>query len=340
VLQVHGHAGAVRMLESALRGDRLHHAYLFAGPAHVGKTTLAMQVAQAVNCLGPGEPPCGECQGCLRVASGAHADVLEFAVDPEADEGPTTVIGIEDITKVLIPSAHLCPYEGRTRVYVIQGAEHLSQDAANALLKVLEEPPPDVLMLLLTEDEESVLATVRSRCQTIQLNPMPIGEVATLLHEERRVPENQALIIARLSHGCLGWAIEAVEDAAVLAAVHQRLERIADAVDGGLEARFAYADELARRFQRDRAAGRGELFQWLRWVRDMLLVQQGQGSKITNLAWRETIERQAKATSPAQTVGWLRLIGDTLEALERNANPRLALEVLMLEAPSMDPAPA
>lgn len=339
MLQVHGHAGAVRMLESALRGDRLHHAYLFAGPAHVGKTTLAMQVAQAVNCLGPGEPPCGECRGCLRVVSGAHSDVSILAVDPEATEGPRTLIGIDAVRDV-IASAHLRPYEGRTRVYLIQGAERLSQEAANALLKVLEEPPPDVLMLLLTENEERVLPTVRSRCQTIQLNPMPVGEVAALLREERGVPEDQAIAIARLSHGCLGWAIKAVEDAAVLATVHQRLERIADAVDGGLEARFAYADDLARRFQRDRAAGREELFQWLRWVRDMLLMQQGQGTEITNLAWRETIERQAKATSTAQTVGWLRLIGDTLEALERNANPRLALEVLMLGAPSMDPAPA
>ena len=331
MLNVHGHGLAVRMLEAGLKSDRLHHAYLLSGPAHVGKTTLATQLAQAVNCTAD-DRPCGTCGPCTRVASGAHADVSVIEVDPDATEGARTVISI-DAVKDLIASAHLRPFEGRTRVYVIQGADRLSHDAANALLKVLEEPPPDVLLLLLTDNADGVLPTIRSRCQLIEMRPLPVARVAEVLRGEHGASEEQAEMLARLSRGCLGWAIEASTDPAALAAVQQRLERIADVIDGELEARFAYADELARRFARDRAAGREELFLWMRWLRDVLLIQQGQGDRIVNLSWRDTLERQAAAITSAELTRWLHALTDTVGALDRNANPRLALEALMLSAP-------
>ena len=336
MLNVHGHELAVRILEAALASGRLHHAYLLSGPAHVGKTTLAIQLAQAANCTAD-DPPCGACEPCTRVGAGVHADVSTIEVDPDATEGARTVISI-DAVKDLIASAHLRPYEGRTRVYVVQGADRLSQDAANALLKVLEEPPPDVLMLLLTDNPDGVLPTIRSRCQLLELRPLPLAQVAEVLRDEHGVGEEQAEMLTRLSRGCLGWAIEASEDPAVLAAVHQRLERITDVIEGGLEARFAYADQLARRFVRDRAAGREELFLWMRWLRDVLLVQQGQGARIVNLSWRDTLERQASALTSAQLVRWLRALTETVGALDRNANARLALEALMLQAPAVGTA--
>jgi DNA polymerase-3 subunit delta' len=117
--------------------------------------------------------------------------------------------------------------------------------------------------------------------------------------------------------------------------VHQSLERIAEIVEQGLEDRFTYSEQLARRFQRDRAAGREELFLWLRWLRDVLLVQQGQGASIVNVSWRDTIQRHAAAITPAGTVRWLHLVTESIEALDRNANPRLALDVMMLEAPAV-----
>jgi DNA polymerase-3 subunit delta' len=322
------------MLEAAIRADRLHHAYLFSGPAHVGKMRLALQLAQAMNCLQPDQAPCGECQACTRIAGGSHTDVQVLAVDPEATEGPKTLIGIETVRDV-IGSAHLRPYEGKTRVFIFEEADRLSHNASNALLKVLEEPPPDVLLVLLSEDSAGLLPTITSRCQTIDLHPLPNDQVVNVLTTEHGVSQEQAAVIARLSRGCLGWAIEASTDPALLAGVHQRVERIADVAEGGLEERFGYANDLARRFQRDRAVGREELHLWLRWLRDILLIQQGQHDGIVNTTWRETLERHAAALTPADTVRWLHLLTDSIVALERNANPRLALEVLMLEAPRL-----
>ena len=334
MFNLQGHGAAVRTLENALSGDRLHHAYLLTGPAHVGKLTLAMQVAQAVNCTRPEAAPCGECEACTRIAAGLHADVRVIAVDPEDEEGPRTAIGIRSV-RDLINSAHLKPFEGRTRVFIIDEADRMTHEAANALLKVLEEPPPNNLMLLLSSDAEGVLPTIQSRCQQLEMRPLPVAQVAEFLVAHHGVRGEQADIIARLSRGCLGWAIEAAREPATLAGVHQRLERIADVVEDGLEKRFGYADELARRFQRDRATGREELYLWLRWLRDILLIQQGQDGAIVNVSWRDTLARQAGALTPADAVRWLHLVFESINVLDRNANPKLALEVMLLEAPAV-----
>ena len=333
MFNVLGHEAAVKAFESATQGGRLHHAYFLAGPPHVGKLTLATQIAQAMNCLSPDDAPCGECEACTRIANGSHTDVHVLAIDPEATEGPKDSIGIKAVRE-LIAAAHLRPYEGRTRVFIFDQAEQMTNDAANALLKVLEEPPPDVLLLLLSADADRVLPTIKSRCQLIKLHPLPIERVTEILHEQG-VAGDQADSIARLSRGCIGWAMDASHDPALLAGVHQGIERISGVIEDTLESRFSYAEALARRFQRDRSEGREELYLWLRWFRDILLVQQGREASIVNISWSDTLRRQANAFTPADAVCWLHLITESIEFLERNANARLALDVLMLEAPRL-----
>ena len=328
MLRLHGQQLPVQTLERSLAEGRLHHAYLFIGPAHLGKATLAVQLAQALNCDAD-TPPCGVCASCTRIADGNHADVRLVSLGDNAAS-----IGI-DAVRYIINSAHLRPYEGRTRVFIITEADLLTRDAANALLKVLEEPPDDVVLILVGNSADNLLPTVRSRCQTFNFRPLPVSEVARILQEERSVSAEQADVLARLSRGCIGWAVAASEDDALYASVHQRIEQIVDAIEGGLEERLAYAGELARRLDRDRSAGREELFLWLRWLRDIMLVQQGHGSSITNLSWREMLERQAAALQPMAVVGWAHNVTRTIEALERNANVRLALDVFMLEAPAL-----
>ena len=328
MLRLHGQQLPVQTLERSLAEGRLHHAYLFIGPAHLGKATLAVQLAQALNCDAD-TPPCGVCASCTRIADGNHADVRLVSLGDNAAS-----IGI-DAVRDIINSAHLRPYEGRTRVFIITEADLLTRDAANALLKVLEEPPDDVVLILVGNSADNLLPTVRSRCQTFNFRPLPVNEVARILQEERGVSAEQADVLARLSRGCIGWAVAASEDDALYASVHQRIEQIVDAIEGGLEERLAYAGELTRRLDRDRSAGREELFLWLRWLRDIMLVQQGHGSSITNLSWREMLERQAAALQPADVVGWAHNVTRTIEALERNANVRLALDVFMLEAPAL-----
>ena len=331
MFHLHGHELAVRLLEKAFHRGRLHHAHLFVGPAHVGKTTLATQLAQAVNCEDDA-PPCGACNSCRRIVEGQHADVRFIGLEPEEDDEARTMIGINEV-RALQDMAYLRPYEGKCHVFIIQDADRMSAEAANALLKVLEEPPPDALLVLLTSNPDAVLPTVASRCQVLELRPLPVKRVAAVLRDGYSVAAEQAETFARLSRGCVGWAIQAVEEQALMAGLHQRLERIADVCNAGLAGRFAYADELARRFQRDRATGREELYLWLRWWRDVLLVQLGRGDEVVHRSWQDTVEGQAGSVSQAQTVAWIGRLYGTLDALDRNANPRLSLEAMLLDLP-------
>ena len=137
---IHGHNGVLTLLYTAAQADRLAHAYVLVGPPHVGKMTVAVHLAQLVNCEDPTPGPCGACRQCTRVAAGHHSDVQVTSL-PTTEEGALgTQIRIEQVRE-LRRQASLRPYEGRTRVFIIQDAELLTNEAANSLLKYLEEPP-------------------------------------------------------------------------------------------------------------------------------------------------------------------------------------------------------
>ena len=347
IWNVYGQDHLLRQLEPALKQGRLAHAYLMVGPPHVGKMALALALAQGVNCLaGPGAP-CGACVQCRRIAQGQHADVRVISVGRGAEPrsgregGPVrTVIGIDDVRDVQ-RQVSLKPYEGACIVIIFDGAEAMSQEAANALLKTLEEPPPQVLLLLLTANEEALLPTIRSRCRTLTLLPVAKAQVVERLTaaphpgKEGQADAAQAERLARLSRGCLGWALAALADPARLEQQEAELEQVRQTCQGGLEERFSYAAELAARFPRDRDSVRESLYLWLRWWRDLLLVKEGAETYVQDPAQLTHLRLQAAQLTTGQVVGFVKALLQTLEALERNASPRLALEALMLRLPAL-----
>ncbi len=322
--RVVGHTGAVRLLDRSIESDRLAHAYLITGPPHVGKTTLAMDLAAAVNCERT-SPPCGECPQCLHVYGSRHADLQLLGV---AEEEGRKAIGIDAIREAA-HQAHLNPFEGRSRVIIIEGAEHLSEEAANALLKLLEEPPPHLLLLLLTASPDLILPTIHSRCQRIDLHPLSTEQVAEALTTKWEVSEKEAQELAKLSNGCIGWATEAWQDSSIMETRDRRLERLTDTVAARLEERFAYAAELAGLLPQQRTAMRETLDLWAEWWRDLLVE-------------KASVEEDAEQASPTSdlTKGALlaaiREILRTQELLDMNINPRLALEALMLSLPRIE----
>ena len=334
--QVYGQDHILRQLGPSLKQGRLAHAYLLVGPPHVGKMTLAKQLAQGVNCLeGPGVP-CGDCAQCLRISQGHHADVRTITVGRGEEGGPTrTVIGIDDV-KEAMHHLNLKSYEGSCSVLIFDGAHLMSEEAANALLKTLEEPPPQVLILLLTTDEDAVLPTLRSRCRRLTLLPVPKDRIVETLVAQRQADPETAERLGRLSRGCLGWAITAWDDPQVLSQLEADLARIQDTCQSGLDTRFGYANELAGQFSREREPVRELLYLWLRWWRDLLLVKESTEEYMQNQDQLPQLRLQASGLSTAQVVETVKNLQQTLEALEHNANPRLALEVLMLGLPGGD----
>ena len=211
--QVIGQERALSLMQRSLEKKTLAHAYLFSGPHHIGKMTLAINLAQALNCQAD-EKPCGECAACLKILQGKHADVQVIDIDSAAEDDETkrrTEIGIKQIRQ-LQHSASLPPFEGRYKVFIIDEAELLSIEAANCLLKTLEEPEEKIVFILLTANAELILPTVLSRCQEIRLKTMPVEAIAGVLKDSYSIEPQQADLLSWLCHGCIGWAVSAALD--------------------------------------------------------------------------------------------------------------------------------
>jgi DNA polymerase-3 subunit delta' len=332
--RVIGQDRAVSLLQRSLEKGALAHAYLFTGPPHIGKMTLALDLARALNC-GMAEPPCGECLSCRKIEQGKHADVQVIRLssgDNTSGVKNQTEIGIEQVRQ-LQHSASLPPFEGKCKVFIIDGAEFLSTEAANRLLKTLEEPESRVVFVLLASDCSFILDTVISRCQWLKLAPVAAGKVEAALISGWGIAPEKARRLARLSRGCFGWALTAAEDADFLAQHCEKRDKILDIMLAGNEERFEYAAQLAAQFSQKRDTVWEVLNLWLELWRDMLLLKLGSGEAITNI----DIEDRLIECDGEYSLGGIRaFISDIQAAGERlgqNASPRLVLEVLMLDLP-------
>ncbi len=327
-----GQDKAVNSLKRSLEAGRLFHAYLFIGPEHVGKMTLATTLAQALNCMAE-DAPCGECSACRRIASGNHPDLQ--VIRTEAANGSSQQqkeISIEQVREVL-HMVNLRPYEDNYRVIIIEGAEYMSEGAANCSLKTLEEPPPFTIFILLALDVNSLLPTMISRCQRIGLERMPFRIAREALIEGKGLSPERAELLARLSGGCIGWAISAAQDENILDERSQVMERLISVARSDIGDRFAFASELAGEFGNDRASVRTKLALWLTWWRDLLLAKSECTEFITNIDRKEELGEQARRYETWVIHNMIKSIRETMQRLDGNANPRLALEVLMLQLP-------
>ena len=330
---VRGHDPLVTRLDKSIREGRFAHSYLLVGAPQVGKRTLAINMAQAVNCLSPENAPCQECVQCARIAAGQHADVQVIGLRRGRDGGPTRKeIGIGEVREAE-HQASLTPAEGRMRVFIFDGAEHMSEEAANALLKTLEEPPPQVMMVLLTSWEDTLLPTIRSRCRRLELRPSSGASVEKELVDVHGLEGERAQMIARLSMGRLGWALAAVAEPSFLERRREQLETLAGLPAAILQERFSFASDLASLYYRDRDEAEETLQLWLGWWRDLLLILEGVENFVHNQDMADVLRQQAREWTTEQVTGFVKAILATTKALDSNANARLALEVLMLALP-------
>lgn len=330
--QVIGQARAVSLLKHGLESGALTHAYLFVGPQHVGKMTLALNLAQALNCEAA-DRPCLECASCRKIATGTHADVQIIGITQNEEEDTEAKLIHTEQIKNMLHSASLPPFEGKHRVFIIDGAELLSMEGANRFLKTLEEPEPKVTFILLSANDRLLPATVVSRCQKLELQPLAIAEEAAALTEKFNMPAERARLLAGLSHGCPGWAIAASGDDNILEQRNENLSKIIEIINADFEVRFDYVARLAAGFSQNRGAVYDNLDRWLDYWRDLMLVKLGCCDMITNIDRKDELIRISGSYRLSRIKDFIKSIESAEEQLKQNVNTRLALEVLMLDIP-------
>ena len=335
-----GADAAVASLERALSSDRLSHAVLFTGPAHVGKGTLALSLARALNCEAPDSEasPCGHCRPCDRIARGQHADVEVVAPGgicrvSDHDHSRSRTIGICAVRRVEATGA-MQPYEGKQRVFIVDPADALTDEAEDAFLKTLEEPPSAVTFLLVSERPARLRDTVRSRCQELPLPPLSVQQLTDWLTVERQVEPETAAALARLAGGRAGWAIAALDDGDPLEVRRTQAEEARRVLNSSRATRLDYAQSLAGRGGGEPVNALSALEHWIAWWRDLLLVTTDCAERVTHQTEREQLQQDASRYRPADIASFLNALVQTREHLRRGVNPRLAIETMLLQAPA------
>jgi DNA polymerase-3 subunit delta' len=227
-----GQESAVRALREAVAKGAVGHAYLFAGPEGVGRELAALALAASMNCPRGG---CGACDVCAKVLRRAHPDV--HMVAPEGAQ-----ILVSQIRR-LRDEAHRSPFEGRTKIFIVEDAERMNPAAASALLKVLEEPPGDVVFVLVTAAPEDLPPTIVSRCRRIDFSPLGPAAIRTILVEHHGIDGERAAWAARVA-GDLATALRLSHDPDAPRRRAGHLELPARLVRGGEAEAVRVADEV------------------------------------------------------------------------------------------------
>src|SRR5574340_831249 len=191
-----GHEWAVGLLRQHIVGGTARHAYLITGPRGVGRRTLGLRFAQALNCTKPRSPgfPCGECDNCKRIQARQHPDLT--MIEAETDGGTLKVDQVRELRRMIV----LRPFQGAYRVAMLLRFQEAHEAAANALLKTLEEAPSYAILILTAESSEGLLPTIVSRCEVLRLHPVPVESIQQLL-EARGAASEQARLLAHISEG-------------------------------------------------------------------------------------------------------------------------------------------
>lgn len=357
-----GHADAVTALNRSLVEGRLAHAYLFAGPEGVGKRTLALELAKAVTCTGP-DAPCNVCSACRRIDAGKHPDVELMApggICEESDHDHSADAG-RDIRICQVRRAErvlgITPFEGGRRVLILDPAEAMNAQSADAFLKTLEEPPNGALIILITANDEQLGETVRSRCRRVPLCALRPAETERALAERFGATPEQSARLTRLFAGRIGCAVEALRDPHFEERRTAMLDHAARVPFLPIDERFDLAGQCADAFaRRDRAKpdetgqpvtstaskdGRprsrtdvyATLDAWIEWWRDILLVGGGADAAVVNAERAADLYAGAGALGIEAAARGISALREARHDLEHNINPRLALEALMLRLP-------
>jgi DNA polymerase-3 subunit delta' len=327
-----GHEWAVDMLhQHAARGD-VRHAYLFCGPPGLGRRTLALRLAQALNCTKPiaAGVPCGTCRDCKQIEAMQHPDMNVIqAVDGDGQPKEGGTLKVDQVREVQ-RALSLKPYQAKYRVALFLRFQEANDNAANALLKTLEEAPAHAILLLTADTPEQLLPTIVSRCEILRLRPLPVGAIESDLIE-RGLDEERARLLAHISGGRPGYARRLMDDSTVLEKREERLNDLQTLLPAPRVEKFSYAEKLSK----DKDAMRQAILVWLSYWRDVLLRVAQAETPLVNVDRNMEIEFLAGRLNLSTARRVVSDLESALEKMDKNVNSRLLAEVLLLDLPKV-----
>ncbi|MBP8997514.1 MAG: DNA polymerase III subunit [Anaerolineaceae bacterium] len=320
-----GHEWAEKLLQSHIANEDARHAYLFTGAPGIGRRSLALKFASALNCTQPPIPgeSCGSCRSC-RLTTAMQLPDLSL-VSAEGEGGMIKVGQVRELERVLA----LTPFEAKYRIALLLNFQLANANAQNALLKTLEEAPSKVVLLLTADSTDSLLPTISSRCEILRLRPVAVESLEQALTTRWELPAEEARLYAHLADGRPGLARRMAAEPAMLEKRRGWLEEFLRLLPLNRRDRFASAETLAH--NRDQL--RLILQVWVSFARDIFLTANGMGEKVVNLDYAADSQRVAGQISNPMAFEMLNSLICSLENLEANANLRLLLDNLWLELP-------
>jgi DNA polymerase-3 subunit delta' len=335
--QIIGHEWAIAQLTTSLRAGTDAHAYLISGVPGLGKALLALRLAQALNCEQTEGEPCLVCRACRRIERGSHPDVrlagmasqaAALKPDEAARQKELKIATVREWQRDIA----LKPYEGSRRVLILHDAERLSDEAANCMLKTLEEPPPYATIILVANSVE-LLPTIVSRCRVLRLRPLPRRQIVETLQARGVTPEDAALLAA-WSGGRIGAALAQLDQPDEIARRDEQIQVLLALHGGGMAAGIQWAEQRAKEY---RGGEQEQVFAWLElwqgWWRDVLLTAAGSPEGVVNVDRRAELERAAERHQLPELYAFVARIGQAARQLRENGNPQLVLENLALHLP-------
>lgn len=315
---IYGHEKKIEALRKALAQKRIGHAYLFSGIAAVGKKTLALEFAKALNCEKEDtlHDSCGECSSCRKIQRDSHPDIFSVKADGQ-------FIRIDSIRE--IQEQMKCkPLEAKQRIFIIDEADKMNDQAANALLKILEEPSLSNILILITSRPYSMPPTIISRCQHVRFNPLRFDTVAKFLVDRMDMDNQKALLLASLSGGSVGRAMELNNDDIVTYRA-ELLELLSITRREDPFSLINFASFLGQ--------GKKEIKEGLNvlntFFRDVLIYKEtGKDDMLINRDNASFISNHASRLSGEQIIRNIVLVERTGNTLELNVNKSLTLETM------------
>jgi DNA polymerase-3 subunit delta' len=320
-----GQERAVRFLKQVMAGKKIPHAYLFIGIPGIGKTATALALTRTINCREPvNEEGCGRCSSCRQIMGGNFPDLERLEPD-----GNT--IKIEQVRQ-LSRTFGFKPVSGKYRVSIVQKADRMTEEAANAFLKTLEEPPEGNILILNVTEPLDLLQTIVSRCQKVPFRPIAVHLVADWLKENKQLDDDQALLLAKISEGSLGRAIE-MSRGDFLDLRQDYLFKLINlpelTSDRILEMVLEYTGkEKKKDLDPFGAEGiLGILSVWKTWYRDLLLVNTGGPEKLLlNIDFSRKLKKIAKNCNINNLIESFQVLDTAQRDLLRTRNLDLVME--------------